>query len=54
MIDTKEASYLMGTFGGNVPMTSPTSPRGPQAPREDGIDLASIPDAVPESGEDPP
>jgi hypothetical protein len=50
--DIKEAGYLMGTFGANVPMTSPTSPRGSQAPRQN--DLAKIPEIDTGDGKNPP
>lgn len=45
---TKDAIYVMGTFGGNVPITSPSRPQMADC---GGIDLAALPEAP---GKEPP
>jgi hypothetical protein len=41
--ETKQGKYVMGTFGANVPMTSP---QGPQQGNRDPIDLAKLPETA--------
>jgi DNA primase len=49
--DTKQGALLVGTFGANVPTTSPP---GPQAEKCSEIDLANLPGAGPATGKPPP